>query len=242
MTLKMLPHAATAAVAILLTATAPALAASDDATRLDLETTPGPSAQSAASSGGLVRTIVGLAVVLGVIYGLHWVLKRIKASREDRASGSGLATLATLPLGPNRSMHLIRSGADIILVGSTEHGIVPIKVYTEEQARATGLLPDEPTPEPEPAFTGFSSAGVRVGDLLEPTRRGRRTSMVTTPPRDAAPVLQRTIATLQARTIRSDEPRKRGRRPSTRSATSAKAPRSPLRRALMTLQARTVLS
>ena len=53
------------------------------------------------SSGGLVRTIVGLAIVIGVIYGLYWVLKQVKASREDKAPGSGLKTLATLPLGPN---------------------------------------------------------------------------------------------------------------------------------------------
>ena len=32
-----------------------------------------------ASGGGLVRTIVGLAIVIGVIYGLYWVLKQVKA-------------------------------------------------------------------------------------------------------------------------------------------------------------------
>src|SRR5204863_8428814 len=51
-----------------------------------------------ASGGSLVRTFVGLAIVLAVIYGVYWVLKQVKASREERSSGSGLASVATLPL------------------------------------------------------------------------------------------------------------------------------------------------
>ena len=97
----------------------------------------------ATAGGGLVRTIVGLAVVLGVIYGLHWVLKQVKASKEEQTSGSGLNTLATLPLGPNRSLHLIRAGAELVLVGTGEHGVTPIRTYSEAEARSLGLLPDD---------------------------------------------------------------------------------------------------
>src|SRR5215467_7214877 len=53
-------------------------------------------AHSASSGGSIVRTIVGLAVVLGVIYGLHWVLKQIKASKETTSSGDALEVVATL--------------------------------------------------------------------------------------------------------------------------------------------------
>jgi flagellar protein FliO/FliZ len=97
----------------------------------------------AASGGGLVRTIVGLAIVIGVIYGLYWVLKQVKASREDKALGSGLKTLATLPLGPKGSMHLIRAGEEVVLVGVGEAGITPIRTYGENEARALGLIADE---------------------------------------------------------------------------------------------------
>ena len=38
-------------------------------------------------SGSLVRTFVGLAIVLAVIYGLAWVLKQVKRSKEDRGAG-----------------------------------------------------------------------------------------------------------------------------------------------------------
>ena len=90
--------------------------------------------------GGVVRTIVGLAVVLGVIFGLHWVLKQLKTSREQRSTGGGLDTLSTLQLGPGRALHLVRSGSEILLVGSAEHGVTPIRAYSEDEARALGLI------------------------------------------------------------------------------------------------------
>src|SRR5215813_5860817 len=44
--------------------------------------------------GSIVRTIVGLAIVIGVIYGVAWVLRQVKASRQPKATGTGLAALA----------------------------------------------------------------------------------------------------------------------------------------------------
>src|ERR1700754_4297800 len=88
--------------------TAPvAFAADGENTKLNLGSAnePAKAAQSA-GGGSIVRTIVGLAVVLGVIYGLYWVLKQIKSNKESAASGTGLETLATMPLGTNRALHL----------------------------------------------------------------------------------------------------------------------------------------
>jgi flagellar protein FliO/FliZ len=100
--------------------------------------------QAAGSAGGgLVRTIVGLAVVIGVIYGLHWVLKQVKSAREGSASGSGLKPIASLPLGGNRTLHLVRAGQEVVLVGSGEGGVTPIRTYTEAEARALGLIGDD---------------------------------------------------------------------------------------------------
>jgi flagellar protein FliO/FliZ len=94
------------------------------------------------ASGGLARTFVGLAVVVGVIYGLTWVLRQMKksSSAEPGAHGTGLSTEASMPLGPNRSVHLIRAGRELVLVGSAEHGIVPLRTYSEDEARELGLI------------------------------------------------------------------------------------------------------
>jgi flagellar protein FliO/FliZ len=96
----------------------------------------------ASSSGGssIIRTLLGLLAVIGSIYGVAWVLRRVKRSREGQATGNGLASIATLPLGTGRSLHLIRAGSDVILVGASEHGVTPIRAYTEEEALANGVL------------------------------------------------------------------------------------------------------
>jgi flagellar protein FliO/FliZ len=91
-------------------------------------------APSVGSAGAdVIRTIVGLAVVLGVIYGVYWLLKssaRAKAGRADDRIG----VVATTPLAPNRSLHLVRAGDELILVGATDHSITPLRIYSPEEA------------------------------------------------------------------------------------------------------------
>jgi flagellar protein FliO/FliZ len=131
-------------------------------------------AASGGGGGGLVRTVVGLAIVLAVIYGLYWVLKQVKASRETAASGQGLQSLASVPLGANRSMHLVRAGQELVLVGVSEQAVVPIRIYGEAEARAAGLL-DAPADEDREvvtatattAPTGFSAFGRDLLDRLQ---------------------------------------------------------------------------
>lgn len=151
--------AGTAVLGLFLLAPA-ALAADGERTPLNLAEPAGAASQAGSGSGSLVRTIVGLAIVLGVIYGLYWVLKQVKASRETPASGSGLRSLATLPLGTNRSLQLVRAGDEVVLVGVGEHGVTPIRTYGEHEARALGLLADEedeaPAPAPAPAGRGLA--------------------------------------------------------------------------------------
>jgi flagellar protein FliO/FliZ len=159
--------------AALLLLTPPAFAADGERTPLNLADPDAAPAQAAGSGGGgLVRTIVGLAVVIGVIYGLHWVLKQVKASREGSASGSGLKPIASLPLGGNRTLHLVRAGQEVVLVGSGEGGVTPIRTYTEAEARALGLIGDDEDDAGDPpdrveaqlALTGKRSVLDRLRD------------------------------------------------------------------------------
>jgi flagellar protein FliO/FliZ len=134
---------------------APAQAADGEQTKLDLTDAGSQAAESAAGDGGtLVRTIVGLAVVLAVIWGISWVLRQVKTSRDTAAGGHGLQPLATLPLGPNRALHLIRAGSEVVLVGAGEHGVVPVRTYTEQEARDLGLIGDEDDDPPTPPSLG----------------------------------------------------------------------------------------
>jgi flagellar protein FliO/FliZ len=127
----------------------PASKHSGEALPLDF---PSSAGSSHTSSGGasIVRTIVGLLIVIAVIWGLTWILKQVKTGRETRSAGPGLTSLATLALGSGRTLHLVRAGRDYLLVGSAEHGVAPIHRYTEEQARTAGLLDlPEPTTGPD---------------------------------------------------------------------------------------------
>lgn len=119
---------------------APALAAPQgEDTPISLE---GGGEQAASGGGGLIRTVVGLAIVIAVIYGLYWVLRQVKASREATASGGGLSSIASLPLGTNRAVHVVRAGNEVLVLGATEHGITRLRAYPEQEARAAGLLDD----------------------------------------------------------------------------------------------------
>jgi flagellar protein FliO/FliZ len=115
-------------------------------TPLDLTSTTGAAHTTSSGGASIVRTIVGLAIVIAVIWGLSWILRQVKAGREPRVSSSGLTTVAALTLGSGRSVHLVRAGNDYVLLGATEHGVAPIHRYTEEQAREAGLFDEEPAP------------------------------------------------------------------------------------------------
>ena len=138
--------AATAALGLVLLAPAGALAAtgSGEDTPLRLPADDGRQGPHAASgSGSLVRTFVGLAIVLAVIYGIAWVLKQVKRSKEDRGQGTSLETTAVVALGPNRSLHLVRAGRELVLVGVAEHGVTPIRTYSEDEALELGLIAED---------------------------------------------------------------------------------------------------
>ncbi len=142
---------------------------------------------SSHASGGLGRTFIGLIVVVAIIYGLYWILKQVKKAREEQASGSGLHSLASLPLGPNRSLHMVRAGREIVLVGVAEHGVAPIRAYTEEEAYEAGLIDADGVADddisdgdatgngnanaPTRGKNGFASPGQAVSAAIESLRQ-----------------------------------------------------------------------
>jgi len=102
---------------------------------------------SSGSGGSIIRTIVGLFIVIAVIYGVAWILRQAKKGKT-RAIGNGLSQLASLPLGNGRSVALVRAGTDVVLVGVSEHSVTPIRTYTEDEVITCGIeLPEEEAPD-----------------------------------------------------------------------------------------------
>ena len=124
-----------------------------------------------ASGGSLVHTFIGLAIVLAVIYGLYWVLKQVKASKDERNSGQGLSSVATLALGPNRAVHLVKSGREYVLVGASEHGVTPIRTYSEDEAQSAGLVPDPDVELESPLPARPQKSGILIKDVVDEIRR-----------------------------------------------------------------------
>jgi len=110
-----------------------------ESTPLDLGSSAG-STHTSGSGASIVRTIVGLAIVIAVIWGLSWILRQVKAGREPHSPSAGLTSVAALTLSSGRSVHLVKAGNDYLLLGSAEHGVMPIHRYSEEEARDAPAL------------------------------------------------------------------------------------------------------
>jgi flagellar protein FliO/FliZ len=165
----------TAAFGGLLVLPATALAADGEGTRLNLKDAAPKAVADHGGSGAatIVRTIVGLAVVLAVIYGITWVLRQVKTSRDQGSTGTGLEPIASLQLGPNRSLHLIRAGQEVVLVGAGDHGVVPVRTYTEREAIELGLLPeDAPDGDDDQSSGGSGGSGGSGSGSASGSRRG----------------------------------------------------------------------
>lgn len=121
---------------------------------------------SGSMSGTIVRTIVGLLIVIAVIYGITWLMRQARAAKNPSA-GYGLTQIATLALGTNRSVSLVRVGAELHMLGLAEHGITSIRVFSEEEAYELGL-PFEPEDG-----SGVAGGGVRLPllSLVDSLRR-----------------------------------------------------------------------
>jgi flagellar protein FliO/FliZ len=127
---------------------------------------------TASSSGGasIVRTIVGLAIVIAVIWGLSWILRQVKTGRDPHVGSAGLASVAALQIGSGRSVHLVRAGSEYVLLGSAEHGVVPIHRYTEQEARDAGLLDESPDAPRGPRSLLARLTGGERSDGSDPMR------------------------------------------------------------------------
>src|SRR5581483_2812023 len=106
----------------------------------------GDAERQPSSSGGsaVARMLGGLAVVLAVIFGVYWLLKTFGRSRGLQ-SDERMTVLATTSLSASRTLHLVRVGEEIVLLGSGEQSVTPIRVYTQEEARRLGLEPERQT-------------------------------------------------------------------------------------------------
>jgi flagellar biosynthetic protein FliO len=131
-------------------------------------TSTAPSATSS-SSGSIIRIFGGLLIVLAVIYGVYWLLKAYSKSKNGGDSADDrLSVLGTTTLAPNRSLHLVRVGQEVLLLGSAEQSVTPIRAYSIDELRKLGVDVDELELQGRGRRGGGSG---NAGGLLEGLRR-----------------------------------------------------------------------
>ncbi|HLJ04224.1 MAG TPA: flagellar biosynthetic protein FliO [Solirubrobacteraceae bacterium] len=160
-----LTRGAALAGALTLVHASAASAAGGENTPLHLSGSTGVHVASSGSSSSIVRTVVGLFIVIAVIYGVSWILRQARRGKDGRASGQGLSHLASLPLGSGRSVALVRAGQEIVLIGIAEHGITPIRTYTEAEAIELGLW-DQLGVSPGETLDGTAERAFHIVDRL----------------------------------------------------------------------------
>lgn len=101
----------------------------------------GPSQSPATSAGpvvaafgiwDLVRMVLILGIVVGLIYGVFYLLKRGAGGRLPESNS--MRVLGNLQLPGNRTLHLVEAGRQVFLVGGGEHGVSLISEITDQES------------------------------------------------------------------------------------------------------------
>lgn len=82
-------------------------------------------------SGQLLQLILGLLLVIGLIFLLAWVVRRIQQNIPVSGAQQAISLLASQALGPRDRLLLVQVGKEQILLGLTPGTIVPLHVLQE---------------------------------------------------------------------------------------------------------------
>ena len=82
-------------------------------------------------TGQLLQLVLGLLLVIGLIFLLAWVVRRIQQSLPVTGSQQVISLLASQTLGPRDRLLLVQVGKEQILLGLTPGTIVPLHVLQE---------------------------------------------------------------------------------------------------------------
>jgi flagellar biogenesis protein FliO len=94
---------------------------------------------------GAIVTVVGsLAVVLGLFFGLAWLMRRGLPSIASRLPKGVVEVLGSSPLAARRQMHVLRFGDKLLLVCVSQNGVDTLSEIedTAEVERLTAMCQD----------------------------------------------------------------------------------------------------
>lgn len=92
----------------------------------------------------LLQLVLGLAVVLGLIFAMAWVMRRVQLT-GTRGAGQVIELVGSRALGPRDRLVLVQVGSEQILLGISPGQITALHVLKDPVVTAT--RPEQATPE-----------------------------------------------------------------------------------------------
>jgi flagellar biosynthetic protein FliO len=99
------------------------------------------------------KTLGSLVLILGLIVGTMWLLKRFMTFGKPAAAGGIAMEIAgVLHLGPRRSVYAVKAGSQVILLGVAEHAITFLTQLPESSTDGAGAGSAQPIGAAAPFF------------------------------------------------------------------------------------------
>lgn len=99
-------------------------------------------AVSGSIGGQLTQLVLGLLLVVGLIFGLAWLMRRVQ--RAGPGNGQVIEMIGSRALGPRDRLVLVQVGEEQILLGLTPGRITPLHVLKQpvEVAQTQAATPE----------------------------------------------------------------------------------------------------
>jgi flagellar biosynthetic protein FliO len=102
-----------------------------------------PASEAPSTFGLLSRTFGALLLIVGLIFGASWGLKRYGGARFGalHEDSPALSVLSTVALGDRRSLSIVKFGSRTLLVGSTQQSITLLAEESSDEVLAESNSP-----------------------------------------------------------------------------------------------------
>lgn len=81
----------------------------------------------------VIEMLGGLALVLAILIGLYWALRRFAPGRAAGRSMGGLRLVGRLPLGPRKYLGLVKVADKVLVIGVSEASITTLAIIDDPE-------------------------------------------------------------------------------------------------------------
>jgi len=84
-------------------------------------------------TGAIVKMLAALALVLAVLVGLYWLLRRFLPGQAPGASGGAMRLIGRLPLGPKKGVALVEVAGRVLVLGLGEQNVTLLATIDDQE-------------------------------------------------------------------------------------------------------------